>query len=64
MSSLICPKCKKSSMKWIADIESEDLLEKGIMECKLCKEQFVGMPGFIKAIEKYKPYYERNKYGK
>lgn len=46
---LICPKCKKSTMKWL-DPDQEDLLENGIMECIKCKAQFKGIFGWMQAM--------------
>jgi len=46
--NLICPKCRKSPLKWL-NPEDEDLLESGIMECRKCKAQFKGIPGWMEA---------------
>ena len=53
---LICPKCKESPLRWITDMDADDLLEKGIMECKndKCKVRFVGINGWQKGWEKEK----------
>jgi uncharacterized protein YbaR (Trm112 family) len=45
---LICPKCKEGTMKWL-NPDQEDLLDNGIMECKECKAQYKGIPGWMKA---------------
>lgn len=52
MSALICPKCKISGLTW-DDVEKEDLLENGIMQCKnsKCKAKFKGIDGWRKGEE-------------
>lgn len=56
MSRLLCPnkKCKGGNLKWITDIEADDLLEKGIIECQTCKEIYVGISGWEKSMKENK----------
>lgn len=50
---LICPRCKKGTLFWInPDMETDDLFEIGIMECKNCKTQYKGFPEFNEALKK------------
>jgi hypothetical protein len=46
---LLCPNCKKGTMIWV-DPYAEDILDKGVMECVSCQEQYIGMEGWIKAM--------------
>lgn len=48
---LICPECNRGTMVWL-NPDQEDLLENGVMECKKCKAQVIGMPGWINAWKK------------
>ena len=50
---LLCPRCKKANLQWQGDIDSEDLLEKGIMKCMEldCGAEFIGIEGWHKACD-------------
>lgn len=50
MSRLLCPGCDDGGkLKWVSNIDAEDLLDNGTMECQICKTQFIGIPGWRKA---------------
>lgn len=51
MSLLLCPKCQKSTLRWLGG-EPLDL-ETSVMKCKRkrCGAEFVGIPGFQAAVE-------------
>lgn len=56
MSDLICPKCERSGLRWL-DPDMDDLIFKGIMECKNkgCKAQYT-MEQFRQAwLDKHPP---------
>ena len=47
---LICPTCKDGCMKW-ENPDLDDLLDDGVMYCPNCGAFFLGMGGWIKAME-------------
>jgi hypothetical protein len=50
MSKLLCPKCSDGGqLKWVSDMDAEDLLDNGTMECQDCKNTFVGIRGWREA---------------
>lgn len=57
MGRLLCPNCMAEDnpasgcLKWVSDMDTEDLLDNGVMECQVCKTQYVGIPGWQKAWE-------------